>query len=90
VKNRTPGATLLDVRSEEEVGTGVIPGSLLIPADQVLERLSEIPQNEKIIIYCKSGLRAEMAYSLLKERGYSVRYLPRTLDIKKDGSFTIF
>lgn len=89
IKNSAPDVTLLDVRLQEEVETGFIPGSLLIPADKLLERISEIPSNEDIIIYCRSGLRAEMVYSLLKDRGYSVKYLSRTLDIKKDGSFAI-
>ena len=89
ITNRPSSTILLDVRSEEEAEVGVIPQSLLIPADKVLERLSEIPSNGDIVVYCRSGLRAEMVYSLLEERGYSVRYLPSTLDIKKDGSFAI-
>lgn len=60
-----------------------------MPANKVIERLSEIPMSEDIIVYCKSGIRAEMVYTILKERGYSVRYLSKTLDINADGSFTI-
>lgn len=89
ITNTPSSSTLLDVRSLEEVRAGSIPNTLLIPVDNILERLPEIPLSKDIIVFCRSGVRAEMAYSLLKERGYSVRYLSRTLDIKEDGSFSI-
>jgi rhodanese-related sulfurtransferase len=80
---------LLDVRSIEEVTQGVITGAVVIPADEVMDRLAEIPYGKRIFIYCKSGVRAAMVYSLLKDKGYTVKYLDKIVTVQGDGSFSI-
>lgn len=84
------GETLiLDVRSIEEVSQGVITGAVVIPADEVMDRLAEIPYNKRIFIYCESGVRAAMVYSLLKDEGFTVKYLDKIITVQSDGSFSI-
>lgn len=68
------GATVVDVRTRGEQEAGVIPGALLIPVDELRDRLSEIPPGE-VVVYCAVGLRGHVATQLLQGRGRSVRNL---------------
>ena len=80
---------ILDVRNREEGGAGMIKGALLIPDEEILDRLAEVPKDKLIVTHCSTGVRAEMAYHKLKEKGYNVKFLNAKIDINKDGTFTI-
>jgi len=82
-------AVILDVRNPDETKNGVIKGALTIPEPQLLVRLADIPKDKKIVCLCSTGIRAELAYHLLKEKGYDVRFLPREITIIDTGEFTI-
>ncbi len=86
---RNADTILIDVRSDDEVVEGVITGAVAIPADEIMGRLGEIPQGKQILIYCASGVRAAMVYSLLKDRGFSAKYLDKIVTVQNDGSFII-
>jgi hydroxyacylglutathione hydrolase len=61
---------VLDVRSQEELEReGRIPGALHIHITQLPLRISEIPVDREIHIFCGSGLRSMIAASLLKRKG---------------------
>jgi rhodanese-related sulfurtransferase len=62
---------MLDVRSLEEWQEGYIPGATLIPLDQISSRYDELPQDQEIVIYCRSGNRSGQALALLEEAGFS-------------------
>ncbi|HIJ90985.1 MAG: rhodanese-like domain-containing protein [Desulfobulbaceae bacterium] len=80
---KTPPASmvLVDVRNPDECATGMIAGSINIPADLIAQRLSEIPADKEIILYCNTGVRAEMAHTLIAEAGRKSRYLNAMLNI---------
>ncbi len=46
-------------------------GSRLIPLAQVKDRLSEISQQEDVVLHCKMGGRSAKAYETLKNAGYT-------------------
>jgi len=86
----TPADTLiLDVRNQDEANAGMIKGAMLIPDEEILARIGEIPKDKRIVAHCSTGVRAEMAYHKLKEKGYRVSFLNAEIDIKKDGKFNI-
>jgi rhodanese-related sulfurtransferase len=65
----------LDVRSKEEVETISFPlihhlQVLNIPINEIPDRISEIPKNKDIGIFCASGVRSTMVYLYLQTRGY--------------------
>ena len=60
----------MDVRAPEEADTGSIAGSLNIPLNELRERIHEVPRDKEIIVYCKMGLRAYIAYRTLVQMGY--------------------
>ncbi len=80
---------ILDVRMEEEAEEGMIKGALNIPADEVAERLAEIPKGKPIVIHCSTGVRAEMAFDTLKEQGIKSKYLLANVKVAKDGTFEV-
>jgi phage shock protein E len=62
---------VLDVRAPEEFVTGHVPGAVNIPYDQVAARLAEVPKDQDIVLYCRSGRRAGMAAEVLAANGYT-------------------
>jgi phage shock protein E len=67
---------LLDVRTAEEYAESRIPGSQLLPYDEIVNRVSELPvdKNTPIIVYCRTGRRSELAALSLLELGYTSVY----------------
>lgn len=82
-------AIILDVRNPDETKQGVIRGAITIPEPQLLARLAELPKDRKILCHCSTGIRAELAYHLLKEKGYEAQFLPVEITIIDTGDFTI-
>lgn len=66
---------LLDVRTSVEHEAGHIPGSLLIPMDSLRKRLSELPREKEIIIYCQVGLKGYFSQRILSQNGFNARNL---------------
>jgi adenylyltransferase/sulfurtransferase len=62
---------LVDVRDPHEFEINRIEGAQLIPLNTLPERLSELPQHEPVVVYCKSGQRSAEALALLKQSGFS-------------------
>ena len=60
---------IIDVRAEAEWETGMIPGSVNIPLEQLRARLDEIPLEGPIVVYCRTGERSSTAASLLEQAG---------------------
>ena len=84
-----PDKLILDVRDEDEAMQGVLKGALNVPSWDLKDRLKEITRDKEIILYSDTGLRAEMAYHMLKEAGFKVRFLNANIKIDKDGKYTI-
>ena len=68
----TPGATLLDVRSEQEYREGHIPGSKNVPLQQ-LDKVEDVAENKDsaLFVYCYSGARSGQAAAQLRRMGYT-------------------
>ena len=70
MKHFDNNATFLDVRTTPEYNEGHIRNAINIPLHQVQDRISEIKtMPTPIIIYCRSGNRSELAFTLLKQKG---------------------
>jgi rhodanese-related sulfurtransferase len=88
-KSTPSDVLILDVRNPDEAAQGMIKGALLIPDEELVARLAEVPKNKRIVTHCLTGIRAEMAYHKLKEAGYNAAFLNNDIDIGKDGNFKI-
>jgi rhodanese-related sulfurtransferase len=86
----TPVNTLLlDVRNNDEANAGMLKGAKLVPDEEILARFAEIPADKRIVTYCSTGVRAEMAYHKLREKGYNVAFVMGDIEIDKAGKLTI-
>ena len=65
---------LLDVRTPQEFQQGRLAGARLIPIDQVVQRLDELPKDRPILVYCAVGSRSAQVFSFLARRGYAEVY----------------
>jgi len=79
------GATLIDVRNSNELQeTGHIPTANLVPLPELNDAMAltdesfrikygftKPPKNDLLITYCRSGMRAASARSILQNLGYS-------------------
>ncbi len=63
------GATLVDVRSEGEHARGSIPDSILVPVDDLRDRLAEIPPGP-VVVHCAVGVRGHTAVRILLQHGW--------------------
>jgi rhodanese-related sulfurtransferase len=64
------GTFFLDVRTQEEWNEFHAPNSILIPLDQLPDRLSELPDDQPIVVVCRSGNRSEMGRDILLDAGF--------------------
>lgn len=64
------GARLLDVREAEEYGANRSPGAELIPLSEFAERYRELPDDEELVVHCRSGARSGRAVEFLRAQGY--------------------
>jgi sulfur-carrier protein adenylyltransferase/sulfurtransferase len=64
---------LVDVREPNEYEIVSIPGATLIPKDQFLTgvALEKLPQDKRIVLHCKSGVRSAEALAVVKNAGFS-------------------
>ena len=71
MKERGDDIYLVDVREPAEFEIVRIPGSVLIPPRELPSRLSELPQDKPVVLYCKTGVRSAEALALLKNAGFA-------------------
>jgi rhodanese-related sulfurtransferase len=61
---------LLDVRTAGEFARGTIPGAVNIPLQQLRDRLSELPKDRQITVFCQVGMRGYLACRILSQKGF--------------------
>lgn len=66
---------LLDVREPAEVLQAPYPGAVNIPLSQLRARVQELPHEQKILVFCQSGVRGHTATSLLNNMNYQACHL---------------
>ncbi len=62
----------VDVRTPEEYAASHVEGALNIPYDQMEARAGELDgyRGRHIVLYCRTGHRAGIAYDVLKGKGF--------------------
>jgi len=77
-------ATILDVRASGEYAKGHLDGAISLPLGEIEAKMTELPKDKPIIIYCQSGRRAAFASVLLREHGIGSSYVKGKFT-EKDG-----
>ena len=70
-----PDQLLLDVRTFREHAAGTIPGAVCVPLDELRDRLSDLPRDRELLIFCQVGMRGYVAARMLVQHGFRVRNL---------------
>jgi rhodanese-related sulfurtransferase len=65
------GALVLDVRTKDEWNQSHIAGAILIPLDELGQRLGEVPHNQEVILVCQTGVRSAQALQILDQAGFA-------------------
>lgn len=63
-------ATVIDVREPGEWERGTLPGALLIPQGEIIERIEEIPKDRPVLCVCESGGRSANVATFLAYNDY--------------------
>jgi len=64
------GVFMLDVRTQQEWDEYHAPNATLIPLDQLLSRLDELPKDREILVVCRSGNRSQQGRDILRAAGF--------------------
>ncbi|HZH69598.1 MAG TPA: rhodanese-like domain-containing protein [Flavobacteriaceae bacterium] len=70
-------AIIIDVRTDEEVSEGIIPGAKQIDIQNPTEFMQEIQQldkNKNYYVYCKAGGRSAQACMVMRASGITTTY----------------
>lgn len=65
-----PHTVVLDVRSNEEYANGYIRSAVNIPHTDIEKILAAVKKDDTVVIYCRSGRRANIVATALEEKGY--------------------
>ncbi len=76
LQDRAHAPTVLDVRAPHEWEQGHVPGARHVFLPRLRERLSELPREGELVVYCDIGYRASIAASLLQAEGFRAASVP--------------
>jgi rhodanese-related sulfurtransferase len=67
------GYIILDTRTQEEYDEAHIPGAIVIPHDEITDRVEEelTDKDQLLLVYCRSGRRSKLAAETLVKLGYT-------------------
>jgi rhodanese-related sulfurtransferase len=65
---------LLDVRTPGEIAAGIIPHAQAMPLTVLPLRIQDIPRDQQVVIYCRTGARSAQACMFLGQYGFDNVY----------------
>lgn len=81
---------IIDARTVAEGNAGMLKTAKLIPAEEIKDRQAGIPKDKLVVLYCNTGVIAEVAYNTLKGLGYTnVKFVNAKVEFEKNGSYKI-
>lgn len=69
---KAPNTVILDVRTPAEFAEGFVPGAINIPIADLPVMFGELSDKDaQVVVYCRSGRRAQNAIEFLQSQGYT-------------------
>ncbi|MFB1489400.1 MULTISPECIES: rhd_2599 family sulfurtransferase [unclassified Thiocapsa] len=62
---------LVDIRTPAEIAQGAIPDAMRLPMHLIPIRISELPKDRDVVLYCRSGARSYQACAYMMQQGYN-------------------
>jgi hydroxyacylglutathione hydrolase len=72
--DRQEPMTVLDTRGQEEWESGHIEGAIHIYVGHLEQRITEVPKDKPVAVYCRTGYRAGLSASILLRAGHQKVY----------------
>ena len=63
---------LVDIRGDEAVNYGMIPGAIAIPECELVDKLAAAAGDKKVILYCSRGQNSKASAEYFREQGMDV------------------
>lgn len=72
----TEGLVVLDIRTPEEIATGVLPEAIGLDfySDTFADELAELDRDTPYLVYCRSGNRSGQAMDIMTDLGFTEVY----------------
>lgn len=72
IEQKDAALLIVDVRTPEEFAAGHVPGAINVPYTHLPARAAELAAkgDKEIVLYCRTGVRAERAATRLREHGF--------------------
>lgn len=70
-------AVILDVRTEEEIEEGYIPGAKKIDiykGQEFIDEIDKLDKDKNYYVYCRSGNRSGQACAIMDQKGFKNTY----------------
>ena len=65
----TEDIAVIDVREPDEYNQAHIKNAILIPVDEIMARIEELPSDKKLLFVCASGYRSGLACEMAAAMG---------------------
>lgn len=65
----TSKVVLVDVRNDDEVARGIIPGATHLPLALLPVKYESLSGDEALVFYCHSGMRSAQAAAFIANKG---------------------
>ena len=62
-------SVVIDVRQPDEYKDGHVAGALLIPVDDIMNRIEELPDDKELLFICAAGVRSGLACEMAAAMG---------------------
>ncbi len=74
--SENPGLTIIDIRSPEEISSGVIPNSkwMDVTSKSFMNDVTLLPKDKTYCVYCASGGRSSMVVPFMEMNGFTKVY----------------
>ena len=66
---------IVDVRRDDEGGTGHGAGAIHIPGDDLTDNMDKIPTDKKVFFICAAGVRSGLACEMAASMGFDTENL---------------
>ena len=70
-------AVILDVRTDDEVADGIIPGAIHIDiykGQEFVDEIEALDKSKNYYVYCRSGNRSGQACKIMEQLGFETAY----------------
>jgi len=80
---------IVDVRSAAEHEKGGFPQAKHIPLQELPNKHDKLNRDKIQVVFAADPVQAEMAYDFLRTKGYRANYLQGTVEVTKNGAYTL-